>query len=199
MNKQLIISIGREYGSGGHEIGERLAKKLDLPFYDKNLLNEVANIKNVNADNLYKYDEAPHKLYFSRTVRGYNNSPEVNIAEMQFALLGSKAADEDSFVIVGRCSDEIFKGVAPFVSIFITGNYEDKVSRIMTIKKMNRRQAERTMENQDRLRRNYHNHFCKTRWQDASTYNLCVNSSVLGIDGTVDFLYEYIKRVQESK
>ena len=115
--KQLIISIGREYGSGGHEIGRKLAAKLGLEFYDRNLLDEIAHIKNSDAELLKKYDEVPKKRFFSRTVRGYSNSPEENVAELQFALLKHKAADDDSFVIVGRCTDEIFKGFANYVSI----------------------------------------------------------------------------------
>ena len=70
MDKQIIISIGREYGSGGHEIGRKIAKLLDIPFYDRNLLDEIADAKNVDAKKLEKYDEAPSRMFLSRTVRG---------------------------------------------------------------------------------------------------------------------------------
>ena len=159
MKKPLIISIGREYGSAGHEIGRKLADKLDIPFYDRNLLDEVANLKNVNADALYQYDEAPHRLFASRTVRGYTNSPEENIAELQFALLKQKAADEDSFVIVGRCSDTIFKGLTNYVSIFITGDYPEKLQRVMEKRNMNEKTAKKTILRHDKKRRWYHDHY----------------------------------------
>ncbi|MCR5219239.1 AAA family ATPase [Treponema sp.] len=191
--KQLIISIGREYGSGGHEIGRKLAEKLNLDFYDRNLLDEIAHIKNSDAELLKKYDEAPKKRFFSRTVRGYSNSPEENVAELQFALLKHKAADEDSFVIVGRCTDEIFKDLANYISIFVTADEDKKVERVMKYRNMSEKQARKTIERHDKTRRAYHDHFCKAKWGLASTYDLCVNSSVLGIDGTVDFLVNYIQ------
>lgn len=90
MEKQLIISIGREYGSAGHEIGRKLAAKLEIPFYDRNLLDEFADQSDVDADVLAKYEEKPRRFFFSRTVsvRGqkFNNSPAQNVADIQFAL-----------------------------------------------------------------------------------------------------------------
>ena len=75
MEKQVIVSIGRQYGSAGHEIGRKLAEKLDIPFYDRNLFEEIGKIKNIDTNDLEKYDEVPRKKLFSRTVRGYSNSP----------------------------------------------------------------------------------------------------------------------------
>ena len=160
MKKQLIISIGREYGSRGHEIGEKLSKKLGLDLYDRNILDEVAIQNGANVEDLSKYDERPKHHFFSRTVRGYSNNPAVNVAELQFALLKSKAADGDSFIVIGRCSDEIFKGIAETVSIFITADYEDKVSRIMKHRNFSKKEAENAMEKHDKRRSAYHNTFC---------------------------------------
>ena len=199
MDKQIIISIGREYGSGGHEVGRKLAEKLGVEFFDRNLLDEVANIKQVDTNDLAKYDEAPKKLFFSRTVRGYSNSPEQNVAEMQFALLKSKAADDDSFVIVGRCSDEIFAGMAKCVSIFIWGERDEKIKRIIDHLHISEKEAVKKMERHDKKRRAYHDYYCKKKWGQTTSYDLCVNSSVLGIDGTVDFLYDYIQRIKTTQ
>ncbi len=192
MKKQLIISIGREYGSRGHEIGEKLSKKLGLDLYDRNILDEVAIQNGANVEDLSKYDERPKHHFFSRTVRGYSNNPAVNVAELQFALLKSKAADGDSFIVIGRCSDEIFKGIAETVSIFITADYEDKLSRIMKHRNFSKREAENAMEKHDKRRSAYHNTFCKTKWGEASSYDISVNMSKLGIEGTAEFLYRYI-------
>ncbi len=195
MNRQLIVSIGREYGSAGREIAEKLAGKLNIELYDRNLLDEVADTKNVNTNDLEKYDEVPKKRFFSRTVRGYNNSPEANIAELQFALLKSKAADDDSFVVVGRCADDLFRGMRGFVSIFIYSDTKSKVERIMRLKNLDEKQALHKIERHDRKRAAYHNYFSKGgKWGERSNYDLCVNSGVLGIEGTVDFLYDYIQR-----
>ncbi len=197
MDKQLIICIGREYGSGGHEIGEKLAKKLDLPLYDRNLLDEVAATKNVDVNEISAYDEKPRNFLFSRTVRGYNNSPEQNVAEMQFALLKSKAADGDSFVIVGRCSDELFEGLAPYLSIFIHGDEEARIERIMKVRNLDRKKAKQAIERHDRKRRQYHNNFCQKKWGESKSYHLCINSSRLGIDACVDLLADYISKLNK--
>lgn len=192
MKKQIIISIGREYGSRGHQIGEKLAEKLDIYMYDRNLLDEVAIQNGVSAAELSNYDEKPKHKFGNRTVRGYSSSIAVNIAELQFALLKSRAVDGDSFVVIGRCSDEIFKGIAETVSIFITADYEDKVQRIMTHRNFTRKEAEKAIERHEKHRSAYHNYFCKNKWGQAKSYDLTVNMSKLGIDGTVDFIYKYI-------
>ena len=130
-NKQVIISISREFGSAGHEIAERLAKKFDLPFYDRNLLDEIAGEKKVDVKNLQRYDEAPKNSFLTRTVRGHSSSPEINIAEMQFDWIKKKAQTGESFVIVGRCSETVLKGHEGLITIFILGNMETKIDRIM--------------------------------------------------------------------
>ena len=193
MNRQIIISVGREYGSGGHEVAKRLADKLDIPFYDRNLLDEVADNKDADIEELSRYDEAPHKPFFSRTVRGFSNSPSVNVAELQFALLKSKAADEDSFVVVGRCADELFRDNPNCVSLFIYSDHNEKVKRIMELFKLSEKDAVKKMERHDKKRRAYHDYFSSTKWGEIRSYDLCVNSSKLGIDGTVNFIYEYIQ------
>lgn len=195
MGKQLIISIGREYGSGGYQIGKKLAEKLNYEFFDRNLLEEVANSKGVDTNELSKYDEKPKKYFFSRTVRGLSNSPEQNVAEMQFALLKTKAADGDSFVVVGRCSDEIFDGLCDVVSIFIYANEEDKIKEITEVFKISESEAKRKMIRHDKKRRAYHDYFCKKPWRQLKSYDLSLNSSKLGIDGTVNFIYEYVQQI----
>ncbi len=110
MGKQLIISVGREFGSGGHVIAEELARRFGLVLYDNNLLEQIAEEKEIPHDGLKKYDEKPKSRLFSRTVRGYSNSVQENLANMQFDYLKKKAADGESFVVVGRCSETILKG-----------------------------------------------------------------------------------------
>lgn len=199
MKKQLIVSIGREYGSGGHKIAKLIAERLDLPLYNRNILEEVAGIKNVDTNSLAKYDESPRKLFFSRTVRGYSNSPEENIAEMQFNLLRSKFADEDSFVIVGRCADELFYGHKYLVTVFITGDEDDKIRRIMESRGFSEKQARKTMERHDKTRRAYHDYFCRHgKWGETGTYDLCLNASRLSIEACADIICAYIQKRLEA-
>ena len=98
MEKQLIISVGREFGSGGHEIAEMLAERFHLELYDNNLLQKIAEEKSIEHSQIQRYDETPRNLLLSRKVRGYSNSMEENIANMQFDFLRRKAAGGE-FVI----------------------------------------------------------------------------------------------------
>lgn len=194
MEKQIIISIGRQYGSAGHEIGRKLAEMLDIDFFDRNLFDEIGKVKNIDTNDLEKYDEVPRKKFFSRTVRGYSNSPEENVAELQFALLKSKWADGDSFVVVGRCADELFRGQDGFLSVFITADDDEKIKRIMEHRNFDERKARLAMERHDRKRRMYHDYFCKGgKWGDVKNYDICINSSRFGIDATVKYLYDSVQ------
>ena len=201
MKKQIIVAIGREYGSAGHEIGRKLAAKLEIPFYDRNLLDEFADQRDVDADLLAKYDEKPHRFFFNRTVtvRGqkYTNSPIQNIADIQFALLKSKAYDDDCFVVCGRCADEVLKEFPGLITVFITADYDAKVKRVMEKRNMSEKEARRAIEKHDKTRRAYHDYFCKSKWGQAGSYDLCVNSSLLGIDGTVDFLFDLVSKFNQ--
>lgn len=200
MEKQIIISISREYGSGGHEIGRKLAEKLSIPFYDRNLLDEIAKKSGSDVSDLVEYDEKPKHFFGSRTVRGYSNNPAENIAELQFALLKSKAADDDSFVVIGRCSDEIFDSIpgVNVLKVFISGDWDFKVRRVVEKRSMDEKLAEKTILRHDKNRIAYHDHFCEHRWGDARSYDLSVNASKLGIDGTVDMLYDYVQRLMKN-
>jgi len=194
-NKQVIISIGREFGSGGHEIAQMLAKRFDLPLYDFNLLREIAGQKNVNAGNLEPYDEVPKKGFTSKTVRGFNNSPQINIAYMQFDYLKEKADSGESFIVVGRCSEEVLKGHEGLITIFVTGDMDKKIERIKRVYGVvDDKEAKDIIAKQSKKRKAYHNFFCEGKWGDARNYDFVINSSKLGESVTVDIIEDYIKR-----
>ena len=196
MDKQIIISIGREYGSAGHVVAKILAEKLGIEVFDRNLLDEIAGVKKVDTNNLRMYDEKPKHRFFSRTVRGYSNSPEQNVAELQFALLKSKAADGDSFIIVGRCADDLFRGMDNFISIFINADMDARLKRVIDRHPgINQIEAKRKIVQHDKKRAAYHDFFVKGgKRGNAKNYDLCINSTRLGIEGTADFLYDYIQQ-----
>jgi cytidylate kinase len=198
-NKQLIVSIGREYGSGGHIIAEKIAERFELPLYDKNILSEVALKRNLNLKDIEKYDEVPKMKVFSRTVRGFSNSPEVNIANIQFDYMRELAEKGESFVIVGRCSEEILKDYPGLITIFVLGDYDFKVKLTQKINgNVTYDEAEEMIYRQDKQRKAYHNYFCKGKWGDSRNYDLSVKSSTLGLDDTVDFIEGYIqKRIEK--
>lgn len=198
-DSQIIISIGREYGSGGHAIAEELSKRLGLKMYDHNILDEVAVDKGVDPESLRQYDEKPHKLFLSRSVKGYSNSAELNVAYMQFDYLKKKAAEGESFVVVGRCAEGIFQGDPRLVSIFVLGNKEAKCKRIMEKYHLPEKEALEKMKRHDEYRKRYHNNFCEDKWGDSRTYDICINSSLKGIDATTDILEMYIRaRMEDS-
>lgn len=192
MGKQIIISISREYGSGGHEIARHLAEKFNLPIYDHNLLDEIALGRNADAGKLAKYDELP-KQFMSRTVRGHTNSPEENVAQLQFDFLREKAASGESFVVVGRCSETILKDYEGLIPIFIMGDYDHKLERVMERRNFTAKEAALAINRHDKKRKAYHNRYCDLKWGDSRNYDICINSSRLGIFGTVDALKAFIE------
>ena len=199
MAEQLIISIGREYGSGGHRIAEKLAKRLSLPFYDRNMLDEIASEKNLSQHDFHLYDESPRKLFSSRSVRGFNNSPEDAVARMQFDFLKRKAEQGESFVRVGRCSEDILKGYDALMSFFIIADFETKLNRIQKIRGVSKEEAEALIRKHDKKRQAYHNYYCQTKWGDARNYDLTVNCSRLGLAITTDLLEGFIRaRIREQ-
>lgn len=199
MEEQLIISVGREFGSGGHVIAEALAERFGLTLYDNNLLEQIQAERNIKGDNLEKFDEKPKSKLFSRTVRGYSNSLHENVAEMQFDFLKKRAAKGESFVVVGRCSETILKGTKGLITIFVLGDPEVKRERIKELYKLTEEEARRMAERQDWQRKSYHNYFCKGKWGDARNYDLSINSSKLGIETTVNILESYIRtRMEQS-
>ncbi len=192
MEKQIIISISREYGSGGHEIGRKLAEKLSLPFYDRNLLDELANNNKINMKDLLENDEKSDGFFFGKDRA---SSVSQTVAELQFGLLKQKARKGNSFVVIGRCSDELFDSMknVNVLKVFICADWDEKVNRVIQKRSMDKNLAEKTILKHDKNRITYHDNFCVHRWGDARSYDLSVNSSRLGLDGTVNFIYDYVR------
>lgn len=192
MNGQLMISIGREFGSGGHEIAEKIAKELGLDFYDRNILEQIAVEKHVNSDTLKNYDEKGKKLFLTRSVGKYTTSIEQNLAEIQFDFIRKKADSGESFVIVGRCAESVLRGREGLVSVFVLGDEEEKLRRIEERFNISSKEADIKRKRQDTERKQYHNEHSMYKWGDSRGYDLCINSSRLGIDGTVKAIMDYI-------
>lgn len=195
--KQLIISVGREYGSGGHEIGRKIADKLGIQFLDRSIIEELAVLMGADPEELSKYDEQPKRYFINRTVRGYSNSNAQAVAELQFNLMHEKESHGKSFVVVGRCADAIFKNNAGLISFFITADEDDKIKRVMEKRNLSEKEAKTAIVRHDKTRKAYHNSMTTTQWGEAKSYDLVINSSKLGIDGTVDFLLNYIERLSK--
>lgn len=189
---QLIVSIGRESGSGGLEIARTLAKRFDLPLYNKSILQTAAEAKGLNANELEQYDERPRSLLFYRSVKGFSNAPEDGVAQMQFDLLRRHAAAGESFVVLGRCAEEVLADYECLVSIFVEADLDFRIRRTP----LPGNEALEFIHKQDRQRRIYHDQHCKGDWGDAQSYDLVINSARLGVPGTVDVLEHYIRARQ---
>ena len=188
---QLIISIGREFGSGGHEIAEKLAKHYDMPLYDHNLLDKIAEERNLNSEELKSYDEVQDGV-FHRRVRGMSSSMTEHVAQLQFDYLKEKANAGESFVVVGRCSETVLKDNKGLIAIFVNGDKDQKVARVSKHYELSESQAADLMKKKDRARKMYHNINCDSKWGDSRNYELVINSSKLGVDKSVQMLIQYI-------
>lgn len=193
MKKQVIIALGREFGSGGHYVAQKIAEDLGIHYYDRKILADIAEENNIRIEYLEKYDEKKRKIILSRNVRGYTNSMEEIVAEMQFEYLRKKADAGESFVIVGRCADELFRGDERLISIFVLGDQEEKIRRVSEQHNISREEACAKMKRNDRERKMYHNRHSEMKWGDSRGYDICMNSSKLGINKTAELLEEYIK------
>ena len=192
--KQLIVVISRECGSGGHTIAELIAGHYKIPLLDRNLLTEMCSEKNINVTNFEKFDEAPRNKLLSRTVKGFSNSPEEIIAEMQFDFLKKKAEQGESFVVVGRCAETVLKGHPALISFFVLGDMENKIERISKLDSINRNEAEAFIRRIDKKRKYYHNTHSDVKWGDSRNYDLCINSCRLGLESTFSVLLDYIDK-----
>lgn len=197
MDKQLIISIGREFGSAGHAIAEELSKRFDIPLFDHNLLDSMAEEFGIDEHEFHKFDERPKFSLFTRKLNGHSTSMQEHLVNMQFKFLQKKADNGESFVIVGRCAEHHLSHNKNMVTIFVLGNKEEKVKRIMEIYNLNEKDAEALRKRKDFARKTYHNNHCKGKWGDSRNYHLSINSSILGLEKTIDFLESYIKERSE--
>jgi cytidylate kinase len=166
---------------------------LNLPLYDRNLLDEIAKEKNAGADDLRKYDEVPRNFLMSRTVRGYSNSPEEVVARMQFDFLREKAKSGESFVVVGRCSEDILKDFDGLISFFILADMDSKIRRIERVRNVGPEEAESIIRRHDKKRKAYHNYYCQTSWGDARNYSMTLDVSKMDTETATNIVEDLVR------
>ena len=188
MSDQIIISIGREFGSAGHEIAQKLSEKLGIQLVDRKLVEHICTQNGEDIKILEKYDEHERNLFLSRTIGDQNNSIADHIAKKQFEYMKKLAADGESFVVVGRCSDYILRDYDCLVSVFITGDMDNKLERVERIYELSEKDAENKIKRHDKTRSSYHNYYSDTKWGRASSYDIVMNSSRFGEDKCVDII-----------
>lgn len=188
MAKRCIVTIGREYGSGGREIGERLAERLGISFYDRKFLELAAQESGINEDFLSEEDEKARNPYVPFLTDNINEK----LFNIQSRIMIEKAKSE-SCVMVGRCSDIILKDFANVAHIFIYADREDRLHRIMQRQNLDEVKAEKEMKRIEKIRRSYYQYYTDCDWGDRENKDLLINSSRTGIEGSVDVIISYLK------
>ena len=197
MSANYIITIGREYGSGGYDIGKKLAEKLNINFYDKNLIDMAAEERGLNIEALNKADEKAANPFVNPFLHpGYENGT-VNdrLFWTQSEIIRGLAKKGESCVIIGRCADFVLRDEENVLNIFIQAPLEDRIQRI-TDKYLIEvpDEARKEVLKVDKRRRSYYQFYTDAKWGGRERKDLVINSSVLGIDGTVDFIKDFIER-----
>lgn len=197
-----IITISREFGSGGREIGKILSEQLDIPFYDKELLEIASRESGICQELFVKHDENyTSSLLFSLVMGNYPMTADGRINPdmplnhkiflAQFDTIKS-LAEKGPCVIVGRCADYVLKNMTNVVNFFISGNIIEKKARILERYDIEKNKAEDFIRKTDKRRASYYNYYTDMKWGEAKNYDLCINSSKTGIDGAVRLMKDYI-------
>ncbi len=197
--KPVIITIGRQFGSGGHELGEKLAARLGIPFYDRALLSAAAEHSGLTRDMIESLDEQPTSSFlYSLSVGSFGFSGDVPLPlNNQVFLAMTKAirdiAAEGSCVIVGRCAEYVLKDNDALVRVFVHADKQSRLNRIMEKLDLKERDAQVLMQKTDKKRTSYHDFYCDEKWGVTTSYDLSVNSALFGIDGAVEMIAHYVE------
>jgi cytidylate kinase len=198
MEEKIIINIGRQLGSGGREIGKKLSELLEIPFYDKELLQIASQESGLGKEFFEQADEKnSHSILdrlFSQNVWPNDEYSNYYLSNETLFLIQSdvirKLADQHSCIFIGRCADYVLKENQHCLNVFISADLNDRISRIAKQQQLSENKARELIEKTDKKRAAYYNYYSNKVWGAAESYHLCINSSVLGIDQTANFIRE---------
>lgn len=198
-----IITIGRQFGSGGREIGEKVAAHFGIKCYDKELLSRAAKESGFCQEMIESHDERPTNSFLYNLVMdtysfGYNASSFMDMPISHKVFLAQfdtikKMADESPCVIVGRCADYALSEYKNCMHLFIYGEEQTKIKRIMEKYDLTESKAREMIIKKDKQRQSYYNYYSSKKWGRADSYDLCINSSMLGIEGTVKLIIQAVE------
>lgn len=205
-----IITIGRQFGSGGRGIGEKLAKHFGIKYYDKELLTRTAKESGFCEEMMHNHDERPTNSFLYNLVMdtysfGYNSSAFVDMPISHKVFLAQfdtikKIADEGPCVIVGRCADYALSEYKNCLHVFIHADEKSRIKHIMEKHGdvTTEQKARDMMIKKDKQRQSYYNYYSSKKWGRADSYDLTINSGILGEDGTVKLLIQYIEDFESN-
>ena len=199
MAEKKIITIGRQFGSGGKQIGEALAEKMNIPFYDKELLKEAAKNSGICEEIFDSFDEKPTNSFLYSLVMdpyslGFGSSTELPLNHKVFLAafdtIKNLAEKDGSCVFVGRCADYALRDLDNVVNIFLYADMDDRTARIAKKYNISESKAKDMIKKEDKARASYYNYYTSKRWGEMKGYDICINTSKYGIDKTIDLLYD---------
>ena len=199
MKKDIIITIGRQFGCGGKLVAEVLGQKLGIPVYDHELIIKAAQESGFSAEFFTKSDEKKRLFSLSAIFAGTYSSDTENymsdkgLFKMQCETI-RHISEQGPAVIVGRCSDYVLRERGNTLNIFLTSPLEERVKRVAVRQGLSTEKAEAVVEKEDRNRKEYYNYYTFGNWGVASNYDLCLDSSIAGIEGTADIIIEFAKK-----
>lgn len=218
-NDKFIINVGRQLGSGGRQIGRLLAKEFGIAYFDKEILTLAAKESGFCEEIFQRNDE---KIGFFNSMFGnvmpvfgsmegdyygnqmlfygsqMNQMSDENLFRIQSDAI-RKVASERSCIFIGRCADYVLRDFPRCVNVFVSADEEDRIARIMKLDNVTEKEARKMMAQGDSKRADFYNFYSSGEWGAAKTYHLCINSSILGIEGTASFIKEFVKRKLEAE
>lgn len=194
MEKKIIITIGRQFGSGGKSVAVALGNKLNIPVYDNELISKAAEDYGFSKEIFSNNDEKKHifKLAIANLINGGGESSSAKLFAMQSETI-RRIAEQGSAIIVGRASNYILRDLDCTLNIFLTAPIDNRIGRVCERTGMPADKAKAFIEKQDKDRASFYNYFTFGDWGAATNYDLCIDSSKLGIDGTADFIINFAK------
>lgn len=196
-----VITISRQYGSGGRFVGRKLAEALNIPFYDKELITMAAEESGMSRELFEKADEkASNSLLYTLSMNSYllhgmAGVPDLPLNDKVFLVQSEvirKIADKGPCVIVGRCADYILRELPNCVNVYIYSDMEDRVARATTYYNLSADRAKEQIQKTDKKRATYYNFYTNLKWGRAENYDLSLNSAKIGIDGCVDVICRFV-------
>ena len=202
MNKNFVINIGRQLGSGGRNIADILSRHYGITAYDRKIIELAAKESGFGQEFFENADEKKshgffHSIFSNRAIAnalGSNDSCLSNDAlfKVQSDIIRD-LAEKESCIFIGRCADYILREHPRHINIFLTANLEDRIARMASEKGITAEQAEELIEKTDRRRADYYNYYSGKTWGASESYDLCINTSHLGHEGTAKMLIDYIE------
>ena len=203
MAANTVVTIARQYGSGGREIGLRVAEKLGVKCYDKVLLDRAAKDSGICQELCEQHDEKPTNSFLYSLVMdtysfGYSSAAFTDMPINHKVFLAQfdaikKIASEESCVMVGRCADYALSEHPGTISVFIHADMDKRIDRISRKYELSAAQAKDRIQKTDKQRSSYYNYYTSKKWGDANSYHLCLDSGILGIEGCVEMILKAIE------